>query len=124
MSELELGNMFELNKSIRRKSTAMDEEKINLSVGNVAAWCSSHPNTKHFMLLCKERSDYTIFRLNSFNYNQLGQELREVLESRGEILGIDYMHGYDSYECWVRDENQEPFMFMFFDCEGFIVEVN
>lgn len=123
MSEIEMGNVYEINKYIRRHTSPLTEDKIKLSIGNVAGWCSSRPFTKYYMVLCKEKSDYTIFHLNNFNYNQIGQELQEVLESRGEIMGIDYMHGFDSYECWIRDENQDPYLYMFFDCEGFIVEV-
>ena len=123
MAEIEVGNLFEMNKQIRRKSEPMETEKISESIVNVAGWCSFRCNSRYYMLLCKERSDYTIFRLNNFNYAQVGQELREVLESRGEIIGIDYMHGYDCYECWVRNEEGEPFLYMFFTCDDFIVEV-
>lgn len=123
MAEVEMGSVYEMNKYIRQYSEPMAEDKIKLAVGNIGGWCSCRPYTKYYMLLCKELSDYTIFRLNDYNYNQLAQELQEVLKSRGEILGIDYMHGFDSYECWVRKWGQEPYMYMFFDCQGFIVEI-
>lgn len=124
MAEIEVGNVFEMNKQIRRNSSPMSKEKINEAITNVAGWCSFRCNAQYYMLLCKERSDYTVFRLNSFNYDRAGQELQEVLESRGAILGIDYMHGFDCYECWVRDEEtSEPFLYMFFVCDDFVVEV-
>ena len=124
MAEIEMGNVFEMNKQIRRGTNPLTEEKLNEALVNVGGWCSFRCNARYYMLLCKERSDYTIIRLNSFNYTQVSQELREILESRGEILGIDYMHGHDCYECWVRDEDGEPFLYMFFVCDGFIVEVD
>ena len=125
MADIEVGNVFEMNKQIRRKSNPMAEDKIAEAITNVGGWCSFRCNCKYYMLLCKERSDYTIFHLNNFNYTKTAEELREVLESRGTILGIDYMHGFDCYECWVRDEEtSEPFLYMFFMCDGFIVEVD
>lgn len=125
MAEIEVGNVFEMNKQIRRKTNPMTEDKIDEAIVNVAGWCSFRCNSRYYMLLCKERSDYTIFRLSNYNYDKAGRELREVLESRGTILGIDYMHGYDCYECWVRDEEtSEPFLYMFFICDDFIVEVD
>ena len=124
MAEIEAGNVFELNKQIRRKSSPMESEKLNEAITNLAGWCSFRCNARYYMLLCKERSDYTIFRLKNFNYDQAGQEVKEVLESRGQIIGVDYLHGFDAYECWVKDpETDEPFMYMFFVCDDFIVEV-
>ena len=51
------------------------------------------------MLLCKERSDYTMFRLENFNYSKAVQELKEVLEERGDIMGFDFVHGENAYQC-------------------------
>lgn len=125
MAEIELGNVFEMNKQIRRNSMPMAEEKVSEAVINLSGWCSFRCNARYYMLLCKERSDYTVFRLNNFNYEKVGRELQEVLESRGTILGIDYMHGYDCYECWIKDEETlEPFLYLFFVCDDFVVEVD
>lgn len=72
------------------------------------------------MLLCKERSDYTLIHLNDFNFTQAIQEIQEVLEERGDILALDYVHGEDVYQCWVRERNNKeaiPYMFVLFEAD-------
>lgn len=59
------------------------------------------------MLLCRERNDYTIFHINNFRFDEAIQELKEVLESRGEIIDISFVHGQNAWECWVRERRTE-----------------
>jgi len=77
------------------------------------------------MLLCKERSDYTMFCLKNFNFDKAVQELKEVLQERGDIMGIDFIHGENAYQCWVRERDEEhaTYMFMLFDADWMVVDV-
>lgn len=83
---------------------------------------SSFHNCKYFMLMCKEKSDFTLIHLNGYNYKRASDEVKEILESRGTLLAIDYVHGENHYECWVREEAEDPensevFMFKLFDAD-------
>ena len=50
------------------------------------------------MLMCKERSDFTLFHITDNQFTKGLQELKEVLEERGQILAIQYQHGEDAFE--------------------------
>jgi hypothetical protein len=50
------------------------------------------------MLMCKERSDFTLIHIKDSNYIDALNNLKEVLEERGEILAIQYVHGEDVFE--------------------------
>lgn len=74
------------------------------------------------MLLCKERSDYTMFHITDNQFTKGVQELKEVLEERGQILTISYLHGEDAFEIWVKGSDS-IYMFMLFEASWMIVEV-
>jgi hypothetical protein len=50
------------------------------------------------MLMCKERSDFTMFHITDNQFTKGVMELQEVLKERGEILAIQYLHGEDAFE--------------------------
>jgi hypothetical protein len=50
-------------------------------------------------------------------------ELQEVLKERGEILAIQYLHGEDAFEIWIRESKDTVYMFMLFEAEWMIVEI-
>ena len=119
------GSLYEMNQQLFKKIKAPSKESIDIELANIGAWFSSNFKTKYYMLLCKERSDYTMFHLENFNYSKAVQELREVLEERGEIMGFDFIHGENAYQCWVRerDEDRNVYMFMLFDADWMVVEI-
>ena len=69
------------------------------------------------MLMCKERSDFTWFHITDNQFTKGIQELKEVLEERGQVLAIQYQHGEDAFEIWVKSKDDEVFMFMLFSAE-------
>ena len=120
-----VGSLYEMNKQLFKQIKPPSEQIINLELANIGAWFSANINTKYYMLLCKERSDYTLFHLDNFNYNKAVQELKEVLEERGDIMGFDFIHGENAYQCWVRerDDEHQVYMFMLFEADWMVVEV-
>ena len=124
-NKITVGSLYEMNKQLFKQIKPPSERIINLELANIGAWFSANINTKYYMLLCKERSDYTMFRLENFNYSKAVQELKEVLEERGDIMGFDFVHGENAYQCWVRerDDDHNVYMFMLFDADWMVVEV-
>lgn len=124
-NKITIGSLYEMNKQLFKQIKPPSEQIINLELANIGAWFSANINTKYYMLLCKERSDYTLFHLDEFNYNKLIQELKEVLEERGDIMGFDFVHGENAYQCWVRerDDEHQVYMFMLFDADWMVVEI-
>ena len=74
--------------------------------------------------MCKERSDFTWLHITDNQFTKGVLELQNILKERGEILAIQYQHGEDAFEIWVRDhKTKDVYMFMLFEAEWMIVEV-
>ena len=123
MAEVTLGTAYELNRQLLAKVDDMKEQAIINKMNEVGAWLSSKPNSHYYMLLCRERNDYTIFRIIDAHYYEITQEMIEVFQSRGAIVAINYSHVCGTYEVWIRvNEDEQPYLFMLFDCDDMIVE--
>lgn len=124
-AKVNVGSLYDMNKQLFKQLKPPSKAVIDLELANIGAWFSSNFKTKYYMLLCKERSDYTLFHLENFNYDKAIQELREVLEERGDIMGFDFVHGENVYQCWVRERDKEHqvYMFMLFDADWMVVEI-
>lgn len=120
-----MGSLYEMNQQIFKSMPSLSEEVINTELANIGAWFSAHHSAKYYMLLCKERSDYTMIHLNDFNFSQAIQEIKEVLQERGDILAIDYVHGEDVFQCWVRERSEDavPRMFVLFDADWMVIDI-
>lgn len=122
MSEVEMGTLYELNKQIMSQLPPQDKNTMNHNWTVIGDWFSQNQK-RWFMLMCKERSDFTLFHITDNQFTKGVAELQEVLKERGEILAIQYQHGEDAFEIWVRESEDEVYMFMLFEAEWMIVEV-
>ena len=124
-NKVTVGSLYEMNQQVFKQMKPPSQRVIDADLANIGAWFSSQHEAKYYMLLCKERSDYTIIHFNNYNFNKAVDELKEILEERGDIMGFDYVHGDDIYECWVRERGEDPevYMFMLFDADWMVVEI-
>lgn len=128
MSEEKIVNtgmsLYELNKQVMAQLPPQDEATMNHNWSVIGDWFGKDKN-RWFMLMCKERSDFTFIHITNSQFTKAVQELKEVLEERGQILAIQYQHGEDAFEIWVKDKKnkKEVFMFMLFGADWMIVEV-
>ena len=121
MSDISM-TQYEMYKNLYSKVDPLDEERLAGRLNTIGNWFGAKlPNT-YFMLLCRERNDYTIFKILRHNYYRTCQELQEVLENRGEVVDIEYVHGSDCYQCWIRKDGIVS-MYMLFPCDDFVIEV-
>lgn len=125
MADVVLGNQYDLNRDLWKQIATPTDKTIDLQLASLGAWLSYHYNKNdYFMLYCRELHDFIIFFFKNQNYTKFTKELKECLETRGRILSIEYSHGSDYYECWVRQyEDDEPRMYAFFNCTDWIVKV-
>ena len=126
MAEIELGTAYEINKELWKQIAQPSEDMIKTQLASLCSWLSSNYKNHYYMLLCREKNDYTIFYIKQSAYYELGKEMKEVLESRGEIVDISYSHKFGFYECWVREHGQdedEYTMYAFFPCDDWVIEV-
>lgn len=123
MTDVEMGTLYEANQEAYKNLTPPDEKELDTQLASVGAWFSSKYKDTYFMLLCRELYDFTVFKLEGSEYFEAVQELKEVLESRGTILEVVYSHDFHFYECWIKDKTGEVFMYAFFPCDDFVIEV-
>lgn len=128
---------YEINQEGYRHIDPLTKEELGKALANFGAWLSYKNKIKYIGILCRDRHDYTVIRLNNFNYDKAIQELREILESRGDIMDIRYMHGQNYYQAWVREhvpDNMADFvkeqwvpqvsMFALFNANEWVIEVD
>lgn len=125
MNKITCGTVYEmLQEEMSATALPLSAKQLGLDLANIGAWFSVYVDNKYYMLLNKELSDYTIFNFLGMNYAKGIQELKEVLDSRGDILQIDYNHDNKYYEIWVRYfEDQRAHMYILFPCPEFVIEI-
>lgn len=121
MADVALGNLYELNKQIMAQLPPQSNEILNRNWMIIGDWFGRDQD-RWFMLMCKERSDFTLFHITDHQFVKAIQELKEVLEERGQILAIQYLHGEDAFEIWVKND-EEVFMFMLFSAGWMVIEI-
>lgn len=76
----------------------------------------------YWMLLCRERNDYTIFCIKN-QVSEFSSALVECLNNRGKVLDITEQDD-GNYEIWVRDfDTNENVAYYLFDYQNGVVEV-
>lgn len=76
----------------------------------------------YWMLLCRERNDYTVFRLED-SISDFESALKECLNNRGKVLDITKQLD-NNYEIWIRDfDTDENVVYYLFDYNNAIIEV-
>lgn len=121
MANVEMGTLYELNKQVMAQLPPQSEDRMNHNWTVIGDWFGKD-EARWFMLMCKERSDFTLFHITDHQFVKGIEELKEVLESRGKILAIDYSHGEDAFEIWIKTPD-EVFMFMLFSADWMVIEV-
>lgn len=101
-----------------------NQERINKQLTNIGAWFSAKYPCKYFTLMCREIYDFTTFYFASMNYDKAKDELNKLLQSRGEILSIEYIHSEDAYECWLKHKDGEVRMYYLFPSDWMMVEID
>lgn len=123
--DISMGTLYDLNKEAYNKVMPYTPDELKEKLEGLYEWVL-YNGAKYFMLLCKERSDYTVFNFSDSidtKYHQgITKDLRECLKNRGVVLDISYQQDSDAWEIWLRSAG-ESFMFMFFECNDFIIEV-
>ena len=115
-------NMYEFNKVNMAQVKPLDPIWLNRRLKEVAEYMYSE--NCYWMLLCRERNDYTVFALlGHYGVSELSKELSECLLNRGLIT--DFTQRDDgNYEIWIRDqETKENFVYYLFKYNEGIIEV-
>ena len=119
--EIDTGlSMYDINKNLMAQEKPLDPIATNRAVKDAADGVLASFK-RYWMLLCRERNDYTVFIINSSK--NLENELKETLLNRGQLLDITQQED-GNFEIWIRDpETKENFVYYLFDYSFGIIEV-
>lgn len=122
MSEVTLGNLYEMNKSIMKDQPPMEPEELEEKLLNVE---KDYFRTKEIfhMLLCNELKDYTVFLVRNKDNDECITEaiaaLKDCMLNRGKVLDI-IKQPDGAYEIWLKI-NGEPYCYYLFPYDDAII---
>ena len=127
MSDVTLGTLYDVNKNLVAKNEIQLTEGVINSKKEIVKNFIMKTENAHYMLLCKEQSDYTIFRRYNMEDAEKAMEISnilidECLKNRGEIRGIDLTKDKDAIEIWLLIE-EEAYCYYFFPYDAAVIEV-
>lgn len=114
---------YEIHQQLYKKAKPISQKALMTQYTSIGAWFSTRPEDNYYTLMCREKYDFTTFHFNNMNYMAGMEKVRDVLQSRGRVIDIQYNHQDDAYECWVKDSNGDVAMYYLFDSEFMVVEV-
>ena len=123
-SKMTLGTLYDFNKQLMSQAKELRRIDFKDSLNQIKDFIKEKDN-KYFMLLCKERSDYTVFVLfknEDFNRQIFKKELSECLTNRGQILSIEKTKDKQAYEIWIKID-EEAFVYYLFPYDLGVIEV-
>lgn len=123
-SKMTLGTLYDFNKQLMSQTKELRRIDFKDSLNQIKDFIKEKDN-KYFMLLCRERSDYTVFVLfkNEDSDRQVfKKELSECLTIRGQVLSIEKTKDKQAYEIWIK-VNEEAFVYYLFPYDLGVIEV-
>ena len=123
-TELDLGTLYDVNKTAMAQEPVMTTSKIEKALDNVTDYfCYDTAISKYYMLLCNERRDYTVFYISTKERTKCVQAARDLIEcmtNRGELLAVD-LQPDGAWELWIKTE-EGCFAYYFFPYDSAVLE--
>lgn len=133
--EMEVGSLYELNQQVMSQLPPQPHDFLQEQLFKIKNWFIEK-DSKYFMLLCKEKADYTLFNFKYKNtkddmFNEFKntiskkavQELEECVKDRGILMAINKA-SEDAWEIWIKKFfTKEVCMYMLFECGPMVIEV-
>jgi len=105
--------LYEINKSTVSAFPEYDQEKINQLQDNINDWETS---SDYYMLLCNDIKYYTVLRRTQHKkavFPDLGQAVTNLLLERDYKIQAEEICD-DHFEIWIKDKEEEVYMFALF----------
>jgi hypothetical protein len=124
MAELDAGTLYDVNQTLMEKAPKISKERYDSAKKEIKSFFMEKGTNSYFMLLCKEKSDYTVFHIKSVLSCGLAvKELNTTLKNRGSILSIEKAENEPAFEIWVRTEDDNTaHAYYLFDYQFGIIE--
>ena len=128
MAEIELGNLYDINKELMKNEKPLDPILFNTEIRKISRkmYDNCEQNNQHYwMLLCHDRRDFTLFNIIASEYiADIEEELKPTLLNRGQVISIDRQNN-EVWEIWIRDaETAENFAYYLFKYDNGVIEIN
>ena len=128
MSELNMGNLYEVNQNLSSQMPLMAEPVKAGLYPKLADWFANHVS-RYAMMYCHEQRDITLFNKDTEDYGQASKAVKilfEAIENRGGLVSCDPADG-DAWEIWIRIE-EEPdsltdYCYYLFNYDAGVIEV-
>lgn len=124
MADIEMGTVYDwVKKEVQTVDKPLSKTALREKKANLEAFMRNTDNY-YYMLLCRERNDYTIFRTNKtvdgnkYNINVL---IDEVADNRGTIKRIEKSEDGGAIEIWISIDD-DAYCYMFFPCDMFVID--
>lgn len=130
MAEIELGNLYDMNKELMKNEPVLDPVLFNKKIAEIAEIMMEkcdYEDKHYWMLLCHDRRDYTLLNvISAEEKDDIEFELGPTLRNRGKILSIDKQNdNINSWEIWIRDDySDENFAYYLFEYDDAVIEIN
>ena len=112
MADIDMGNLYDINKSVIKEQGKLSKKKIKEAMTDVVYPFIVERDNTYYMMLCKEVSDYTIFKINYDNdsMDNLAAELTDCINNRGNVYDIS-MDSNGAIAIWIEGKK-----------DGFVLE--
>ena len=115
-------SLYDFNKTNMAQIKPYDPIVLNKMCTQVAEDIWQNDKPSYWMLLCRERNDYTVFRIY-WDEEELKKAILECLNNRGYVLDITKQPD-NNYEIWIRDfDTNDNVVYYLFDYNNAIIEV-
>ena len=118
-------NVYEFNKNIMKQLPVMENDGIQTVKKSLQEYLVSS-ETKYLMMLCKERSDYTLFNFDKIRNSSLfADDVIECMENRGlGIINFEIIEDGIVIELWVKEPGQmeEAYLYYIFPADEMVIE--
>jgi hypothetical protein len=112
-----------LREKVKGYKSLPHEGDIELS--NIAGWCA-YLELDYYVLYNEDLSLKRIYSMRdrSHNYNELINDVKEVLRQYGNIVDVSFAHPDGCYQIWVTDGTVDgTHMFTFNTIDEIVVEI-
>lgn len=115
-------NLYELNKTFYNSMPELTFNELKDKQKEIAEWVHRAGGT-YFMLLNRERADYTVFHINKSIYiKSIDKEVVDIVCSRGKIKSIEINDKELWIQFWIEDKDKNVFMYAFFPYDSGVIE--
>lgn len=115
-------SLYELNKIAYMKIPFISKDRLESEIRLVLANYFKETNCMYYMLLCKEKDDYTIFNLSSYHIgsriaSRIATDVFECMSNRNLGILDLFVNDDGAIEIWVkeREEGAIPAVYYMFD---------